>query len=289
MNLFSYILYYFIIIPISWLPFPFLYLFSDFLFLMFFYVTPYRKKVVFTNLRNSFPEKSEKEIGEIAKKFYRHFCDLVLETIKSFTISEKQIRKRMIYKNPEIFEPYFQKKKSLIVVTGHYNSWEWMAMASRFYVKHRTFALFMPLSNKFFDAKVKRSRCKFGIEMYSVRDTQKNFAKYENDITITGFVGDQTPSNLTRCHWMNFLNQDTPVYLGTEKYSTLYDYPVLFAVIKKIKRGFYDVEFVPISENPKEEKPLAITERHTKFLEKLIVEKPEYWLWTHKRWKHKRK
>ncbi len=288
MILFTYLLFYLVIFPISLLPFPLLYLLSDFVYLIIFYIIPYRKKVVFSNLKNAFPEKSEKEILEIAKKFYHHLCDIILETIKSFSISEYEMRKRMVYKNPEIFEPYFQKKQSLIVVTGHFNSWEWMAMASRLYVKHKTFALFMPLTNKFFDRKVMESRCKFGIEMYSVRETKENFEKYQNEVTITGFVGDQTPSNLTRCHWMDFLNQDTPVYLGTEKYSTLYNYPVLFALIEKRKRGMYEVEFVKMSECPKDEPRFSITEKHTKFLEKLIIEQPHFWLWTHKRWKHKR-
>lgn len=288
MVIFSYLLYYLVIIPVSFLPFRLMYLFSDFLYLLFYHVFPYRKKVVLTNLRNSFPAKSEKEIREIAGKFYHHLCDLLLETIKSFTISEKQVRKRMVYKNPGIFESYFKKQKSLIVVTGHYNSWEWLAMVSPFYVKHRTLALFMPLSNKFFDKKVKDSRCRFGIEMYSVRETKDYFKKYKDELTITGFVGDQTPSNLKRCHWMNFLNQDTPVYFGTEKYATLYNYPVIFGKIEKKRRGFYEVEFSVISENPKEEAPFAITERHTKILEAQIKEKPEFWLWTHKRWKHKR-
>lgn len=257
---------------------------------------------MFTNLRNSFPEKSEKEIKDISKKFYHHLCDLILETIKSFTISESEMRKRMVFKNPEFLDNYFKKGRSLIAITGHYNSWEWVAMASPLHIKHKTLGIYMPLTNKFFDEKVKRSRCRFGMEMFSVRDTKDYFEKYkgpplpsqrEGDSThrptITGFVGDQTPSNLTKCHWMNFLNQDTPVYLGSEKYATLYNYPVTFGKINKKKRGFYEVEFVIISENPKGEMPFSITERHTKYLEEQIKEKPEYWLWTHKRWKHTRR
>ena len=255
---------------------------------MIYYIFPYRKNVVFTNLRNSFPEKSEKEIEEIAKKFYHHLCDLILETIKSFTISEKEMRRRMIFKNPEVLEPYYKSRKSMIAITGHYNSWEWVAMSSPLHIRHKTLGIYMPLTNKFFDEKVKMSRCRFGMEMYSVRDTKDYFEKYKSEITITGFVGDQTPSNLTKCHWMNFLNQETPVYLGSEKYATLYNYPVTFGKINKKKRGFYEVEFVMISENPTSEIPFAITERHTKFLESQIKEKPEFWLWTHKRWKHRR-
>lgn len=195
----------------------------------------------------------------------------------------------MVYKNPEIFDPFYKAKKSMICATGHYNSWEWFAMVSPFYVKYKTYALYMPLSDKFFNEKVRQSRDKFGIEMYSVRDTKEKFEKYRNDITVTGFVTDQTPSNIQRCHWMNFLNQETPVYLGTEKYAMLYNYPVVFGRIEKKRRGYYEAEFKIISENPSQEEPFAITERHTRYLEMIINEKPEYWLWTHKRWKHKRK
>ena len=288
MIIFSYLLYYLVILPVSYLPFPLLYLFSDFLYLIFYSVFGYRKKVVYRNLRNSFPEKTEKEIDVIAKKFYHHFCDIVLETIKSFTISEKEMRKRMIFNNPELIEDLYNNGKSVVILTGHFNNWEWASMSLSLHVKHKGLGIYLPLTNKFFNSKVLSSRCSFGMVMYGVRETKSYFEKYKGVLSITGFVADQAPSNVEKCHWMHFLNQDTPVFLGAERYATLYNYPVVFGKITKVKRGMYAVDAVMISEKPTEEKPSAITERHTRFLEKQIIEKPEYWLWTHKRWKHKR-
>ena len=137
MTIFSYLLYYLIIIPISLLPFPVLYILSDFLFFMIFYITPYRKKVVYTNLKNSFPEKSEKEIKEISRKFYRHFCDIIIESLKTFTISEEEMKKRMKYINPEILIPFYLQKKSLIAITGHYCNWEWVVVSCPLFLKHK--------------------------------------------------------------------------------------------------------------------------------------------------------
>lgn len=288
MILFSYILYYLIIIPISWLPFPVLYLLSDFFCFILYYIIPYRKKVVFTNLRNSFPEKKEKEIEEIAKKFYQHLCDIIFESLKTFTISEEEVKKRMKFINPEILDPYYQQKKSIIAITGHYANWEWVVVTCQLYTKHKAFGIYLPLSNEFFEKKVGKSRMSFGMTLVSMRDIKAYFEKYKNDVTLTGIIVDQSPSNARRCHWMQFLNQDTPVFLGTEKYSALYDYPVFFGKTKKIKRGYYELELMLISDHPRQEKEFYITERHTKFLEKQIIETPEYWLWTHKRWKHKR-
>lgn len=288
MIIFSYILFYLIIIPISLLPFRVLYAVSDFFYFIVFHVVSYRKNVVFTNLRNSFPEKSEKEIEEIAKKFYRHFCDIIIESLKTFTISGSEMKRRMKFVNPEILDPYFERKKSMIAITGHYANWEWVVVACPIFMKHRTLGIYLPLKNKFFDKKVQDSRSLFGMTLMSVRETKENFEKYKNEVTITGIIVDQTPSNTKKCHWMQFLGQDTPVFLGTEKYASLYDYPVVFGKTKKIKRGFYELELVMISENPSSEEKFAITEKHTRFLENQIREQPEYWLWSHKRWKHKR-
>ncbi|MBL4625590.1 MAG: lysophospholipid acyltransferase family protein [Flavobacteriales bacterium] len=285
MILLNYFFYYLIIIPISLLPYPLLYLFSDFLYLIIYGLVGYRKKVVQQNLKNSFPDKSDSELKNIEKKFYRHFCDLVLETLKTFTISEKDIRQRFTYKNAELLNNYYDKGMSVVGVTAHYGNWEWGALSMGIFLKPKTMGIFHQLKSDFWDKKLRTSRGKFGLTLIPTDKVKTWLHDNKNDVVFPGFVGDQTPHKVNRCPWMTFLNQETPVFLGAEKYAREYNWPLIYGVIRKLKRGYYEIEFVLVSEKPLEEKPTAITEKHVNILEKLIIEQPEYWLWTHRRWK----
>ena len=277
-----------VIIPISLLPFPLLYLLSDFLFFIFYSLLGYRKKIVVGNICNSFPEKSKQEINEITQLFYRHFCDVIVESLKSFTISDAQISKRMILKNPELLNNYYDNKQSVILAGGHYNNWEWIAVALDKQLKHQSIAIYKTLSNKFFDEKMRSTRGKFGLLMVSTKLVAETFSKFKNELTATIFAIDQSPSNPKKCYWMNFLNQDTPVLFGTEKFAKDYNQPVLFGTITKVKRGFYQIEFQTVTDHPTNTEHGFITEKTTKLLEAEIIKAPQYWLWTHRRWKHKR-
>jgi len=288
MILFSYLLYYLVIIPISLIPFPLLYLLSDFLFIVFYSILGYRKKIVVGNISKSFPENSKQEINEITKLFYKHFCDVIVESLKSFTISDAQISKRMILKNPELLNSYYDKKQSVILAGGHYNNWEWIAVALDKQMKHQSIAIYKTLSNKFFDEKMRSTRGKFGLLMVSTKLVAETFSKFKNELTATIFAIDQSPSNPKKCYWMNFLNQDTPVLFGTEKFAKDYNQPVLFGTITKVKRGFYQIEFQTVTDHPTNTEHGFITEKTTKLLEAEIIKAPQYWLWTHRRWKHKR-
>jgi len=288
MIILNYLLYYLVIIPVSLLPFPLLYGLSDFLFVIFYYVAGYRKKIVTENLRNSFPEKSEEEIKTIARQFYSHFCDLVVESFKSFTISNAQISKRMILKNPELANKFFDQNRSIILAGGHYNNWEWIAVAIDRQIKHQSLAIYSTLSNKFFDKKMRDTRGKYGLIMFSTKKVKEVFEEYKDTLTATIFAIDQSPGNPEKSYWMRFLNQETPVLYGTEKYAKEYNYPVLFGTIEKIRRGYYTFEFFEITDQPQQTAYGEITEKTTKMLEEEILQKPQYWLWTHRRWKHKR-
>ena len=285
--MFTKIFYYILILPISLLPYPLLYLLSDILFFIIYIIIGYRKKVVFSNLCNSFPDKNNDELKIIMISFYRHFCDIIIETIKGFNISEKQIRKRLVIKNPE-FSNYFVKQgKSIIFVGGHYNNWEICAQAFSMYSDHKCIGIYKPLSNSFLNKKLYDSRSKFGLNLVNMRQTKQSFERGSEAKAIV-FGSDQNPANPKRAHWLKFLNQDTPVLFGVEKYSKEYDWPVIYVSISKVKRGCYDVEYSLITDNPRIEPYGKITEDFTKRLENDIICKPEYWLWTHKRWKHKK-
>ena len=283
------VFYYILLIPISCLPYRILYLFSDFLFFIFYSIIGYRKKIVSTNLKNSFPDKTDKELKVIMHNFYKHFCDLILEGLKGFTISEKQLKERLIIKNPEFINYYAKKNQSIILVGGHYNNWEIYAQAFSIYSNHKCMGIYNPLSNAFMNIKMYQSRSRFGTHLISMKQTKKLFQEEaSSDPKAIVFGADQNPSNPMRAHWLKFLHQDTAVVFGVEKYSKEYNCPVVFISIKKTKRGYYEVEYSVITENPTKEPYGKITEDFTKRLEEDIINNPQYWLWTHRRWKHKK-
>ncbi|MDG2059368.1 MAG: lysophospholipid acyltransferase family protein [Flavobacteriales bacterium] len=281
------IFYYILILPLSLLPYPLLYLLSDIIFLIMYRVIGYRKEVVFTNLKNSFPNKSKQELKKIMSDFYRHLCDIIMESVKGFTISEKQLRKRLIIKNPEFSNYFADKRQSIIFVGGHYNNWEICAQAFAMYSKHKCIGIYKPLSNAFINDKIYTSRSKYGMHLISMKQTKKSFEDGDEPKAIV-FGSDQNPANPKRAHWVQFLNQDTGVLFGVERYAKEYDWPVVFVSIRKAKRGYYEVEYSLVTDNPNEEPHGKITEDFTKRLEQDIINQPQYWLWSHKRWKHKR-
>ena len=243
--------------------------------------------MVFTNLKNSFPDKTNKELKIIMCDFYKHFCDLIMEGIKGFTISESQLRKRLVVLNPEFSNQYADKGKSIIFVGGHYNNWEMCAQAFAMYSNHKCIGIYKPLSNAFFNQKISESRSKYGMHLISMKQTKRSFEEKTKAKAIV-FGSDQNPSSPKRAYWMEFLNQDTAVLFGVERYAKEYDWPVVYVSISKVKRGYYEVEYSLITENPTTEPYGKITEDYTKRIEKDIINLPQYWLWTHKRWKHKK-
>jgi KDO2-lipid IV(A) lauroyltransferase len=284
----SKLLFYLVIIPISRLPFFVLYLFSDFLFLVIYKIIGYRTKVVYQNIRNSFPEKTEQEIKSIEKKFYSHLCDLIVESIKAFTISSDDARKRMVDRNIDLVNKYKKTGKHVVMVGGHYGNWELFAITIGISLDYKALALYVPLTNKFINSKITSSRSKYGLEMLSIKSIKEKLGDLNNDLYTIIFGADQAPRKSQRAYWMTFLNQETGVQYGTEKFAKDFDAVVIFANIYKVKRGYYELEYELLCENPNETEYGFITHEHTKRLERVIQNQPEYWLWSHRRWKHKR-
>ncbi len=280
-------LYYLILLPISLLPYPILYLISDILYILLFKIIGYRKQVVLINLKNSFPNKDNQELHSIMSNFYKHLCDLIMESIKGFTISESNLRKRLKIKNPELANSFASKGQSIVFVGGHYNNWEICAQGFAMYSNHNCIGIYKPLKDKFMNKMLFTSRSKYGLSLISTKQTKKSFQKESKPKAIV-FGSDQNPSNPKRAYWLEFLNQDTGVLFGAEKYAKEFNWPVLFVSIQKINRGYYEAEYSVVTDNPTKEPHGKITEGFTKKLENDIINKPEYWLWTHKRWKHKK-
>jgi|TARA_B100001059_G_scaffold60159_1_gene55839 KDO2-lipid IV(A) lauroyltransferase len=284
----SKVIFYLIIKPISLLPYPIIYGISNVISFLFFYIIPYRKKTVTKNIKNSFPQKDKKELNTIARKFYTHLSDIIVESIKLFSITQKQIDYRFSIENPEILQTYFDQGRDVILVGGHYNNWEILAVGINQIVPHDCIGIYTKLSNPFFDDKMKSSRSKFGLKMINTREVTSNFIKKNKTPRMTIFGADQSPTYSKNIHWTNFLNQDTAVALGTERFSKKYNLPVVFCSINKWKRGIYSAKLSVLTENPQDTEDGEITEMHTSKLENQINTQPEFWLWTHKRWKRKR-
>lgn len=284
----SAILYWLVIKPVSLLPYPLLYGFSNLLFFVLYRLLGYRKKVVRANLEGCFPDKSETEIKDIEKKFYRHFCDLVVESLKNFSITEKQAAARMVHINPEIFEPYAKQGQSVFIAGGHYSNWELWAVTAAAKVPHKVIGIYKRLSNKYFDAKMQESRGKFGLGLIATKETGDYLRLNEKELNAVVFAIDQSPSNPRKCLWIKFLGRESAALFGTEKFGKMYNRPIIFGHMRKVRRGYYEVWYEIISEKPAETGHGYLTQRLSHTLEQDILKAPEYWLWSHKRWKHKR-
>lgn len=284
---------YYIFYGINWiltlLPLRVLYIFSDFLFLLLYYFPSYRRKVVANNLKNAFPEKSDEELKSIEKKFYRHLADLFIETFYLTHMSDKELNRRFTYSNIEIIDKLRNDKRDVIAVLGHYGNWEWPTLLP-YYLKYKTIIIYKPLQNRHFDRFIYNSRSKNGViptpMSHIIREIINN--KKENINTLSVFLTDQTPVRSEIKYWTTFLNQDTPVYIGTEKVASKYDMAVVFFHIQKVKRGYYNMNIELLFDHTTGLPDYFVTDAHVKRLEEIIKENPEYWLWSHRRWKHKK-
>jgi KDO2-lipid IV(A) lauroyltransferase len=267
------------------LPLSIIYVFTDIVFIIFCTIFPYRKKVIIENLSKSFPTKSTKEISLIQRKFYRHFCDLLAEGIKNLSISKNELLKRIKVENPLIMDQLFKQNKSVILVAGHYNNWEFLISAQHLLFKHAAFGIGKKMTNAFMDNKINERRMRYGMHVIHKGNFKEEIEKVLPSPIAILTLTDQSPSDTHKSYWMEFLNQQTPVLFGAEQMAHSYDFAVVYFETKKLKRGHYSIDLKLITDQPKSLEWGEITEAHTKSLESTIIKKPEFWLWSHRRWK----
>lgn len=289
MSFIAFILIYPILFLISILPFRLLYIFSDFVYVLIYYIIGYRKKVVRANIAMALPHLSEKERLIIEKKSYKHLCDMFLEMIKTMTISIKEIERRFVIKNLDEFLEIEKKNKSVALMCAHYASYEWVvSMNGR--VSFQGFAIYKKINNPYFDKLVKKIRSRFKAYLITTKETRGVIEQNERkgNHAIYGFASDQSPQVKPQTYWSKFMGIEVPVYVGAEVLSKKYNMNVVFLKVKKVKRGFYEADIELISDDVNAVPDYQITETFLRKVEKQIHEAPEFYLWTHKRWKHRR-
>jgi len=271
------------------LPLTFLQVFAFIIFPFLYYILPYRKRIVFRNIRRSFPEWEEKRVRKTARKFYLYFCQSFIESLYTGVMSAEEYNKRYKFLNPEVCNNLFDQGKSVTLLMAHYGNWEW-SQSMQLVLKHQTLPIYKPLHNKYIDQRVKKDRERFGAITIPMEKILRTLFEYEKQkkLSITYFIADQRPLMAKIQYWTKFLNQDTPVVMGPEKIAHKFNHAVVFLKVIPVKRGYYEVELVPMFDDLETVKDYEIIELYHKHLEEMIREKPEYWLWTHNRWKHKK-
>ncbi|GAB3937445.1 lysophospholipid acyltransferase family protein [Mucilaginibacter myungsuensis] len=258
---------------------------ADGFYFILYYVVGYRRKVIDQNLQNAFPEKTATERELIRKNYTHYLADMVVETVKLLTMSAKQVRERVTVSNTKLVTDAFNAGQSVIGVLGHYGNWEMNALRFSQLFKERRVIVYKPLSNKLFDRMMMRMRSRFGATLVAMKDTARKLVEFRREPTVTVLVGDQTPARSDIKYFTQFLNQPTAVFLGPEKLAKMTNSVVVFCDIRPTGRGHYHCNFVPLYNSPKETAEHEITDTHVHYLEEVIRQKPQYWLWSHRRWK----
>lgn len=287
MQYIGYLFFRLIVFKFSLIPFRALYKLSDFLTWLLYKVIGYRKDVVFKQLRDSFPLKSEVEIEQIAKASYRNLADIIVESIKGFSMKEADFRRRFVFTNPSVTNILTAKGQSVIHVAAHYGNFEWGVIAYPLFVNSPILGFYKPLSNVYMGEYGRKNRAKFDIILIPIGQTAQAFIDFKGISTTYAFVSDQSTWS-DKAHWVTFLGQDTACPPGTDKYAHALNATVFYMNIQRVKRGFYELTFELLAENPADLPHEEVTKRFMARLETLLHQKPEDWLWSHKRWKKKR-
>jgi len=286
MNLILALILIFFIFLLGIIPFILLYLFSDLMYIILYRIFGYRKKVIHENLSLSFPDLEKKELSKLMSRAFKNLADIIIEGIKGFTMTHGQIRRRHKVLNPEIVEPFTREGKSIIALPTHYGNWEWGALSPGLFIKdYNIVGFYKPLTNRYVDRFIRKNRSRTGTTLASIYKTARTFEHLKDTPTIFIMAADQSPSNSKKSYWIDFLGRDTAFLHGPEDYARKYDIPLVYTEIQRVKRGYYELNLTILADKPCELEKGEITKRYAKALEKQILNKPENWLWSHRRWK----
>ena len=271
---------------LSYLPLSVLYLLSDSLAWVAYQVVRYRRKVVSSNLARSFPEKTPAEIRQLTRAFYTNLSDVVVETLKAFTISEKELKKRVVFRELGLLNECYEQKQSVILLAAHQGNWEWLLLAGCLQLPFPVDAVYKPLKNSAMNTLMHRMRARFGGQPIAKDQVLREVLRRRDQVRATTLVADQTPAAGTARYWVDFLHQETGFYRAVEQLPKALNYPVFFVRMKRLRRGYYEATFVPVGTPPYDKEALTILPHYAEEAQCMIEEQPANWLWSHQRWKH---
>ncbi|HIA06681.1 MAG TPA: acetyltransferase [Flavobacteriales bacterium] len=289
---------YYLVLGILWvialLPMPLLYLLSQFIYVLGYHVKGYRKKVVFENLRNAYPDKGEAELILIAKEFYHNFCDYLVETVKLIYSNERRTRNMVSFINTELIDSLYKDGRGIMMLQGHFFNWELALMLGQDGGKYQRYVVYQKLTSQIAEKMIYRLRGRYGtklLAMYQTVDTIKGNESNKTETSVPSmylFGADQSPMRHKIEYWSWFMNQDAAIFLAPERLSKEYNLAVVYLDLQKVERGKYTIEYSLITDAPDTTEPHFITEAYVKKLEEAIERNPSNWLWSHKRWKNKK-
>ena len=267
-----------------------MYLLADIIYVVIYHLVGYRRKVTRGNLAASFPERSEQERRQIERRYYRHLADIAVEFVHNLFASPGAIKRRYKIVNRELVDRYYERGQTVILLSAHYNNWEYMVSSLNMQLLHHGIGVGKPLNDQLTGPFIARKRIRYGTEVVYHTDVRQVVEYYDRHRVPCALMmlGDQSPSNPTKSYWTRFLNQETAFLYGAEYFARKYNYPVVYYKVEKVRRGHYEVRFSLLCENPQEVPQYSIVEQYVRTLERQIKERPEYWLWSHRRWKLKR-
>lgn len=271
------------------LPFRVLFALSDLTAFLLGRVIRYRSEVVMSNLKKAFPEKSEPELHAIRKRFYAHLADIFLEGLKGLYISKEEVLRRYRFINPELVNQYYFEGRHVFAMPAHYGNWEWGVLSFSLQVDHDVIGVYKPIHNPLIERFMADRRTRFGLQLAPFYTTRQIMENPPAKPSLYIMMSDQSPSSGKKAQWVTFLGQETACLHGADYYSRKLNYPALFMDIQRVKRGFYEISFSLLEENPASTKETAVTYAYMSRLEEVIRGKPEDWLWSHRRWKHKKR
>lgn len=275
--------------PLSLLPLSILYGIGTCIRFFTYTVFHYRVQVVQENLKKSFPDKSEKELYAIERAYYKHLTNLVMEGVKGLTISRKNLMKRYYCQQPDIVNNYFEQGKSVILLSSHYNNWEWMVLSLSMQFSHHGIGVGKANSNKVFEKVINKARTRYGTEVVFADTIRNVFEKNDKQDILCSYMmlSDQSPASVEKSYITTFLHQPSAMIFGGEYFAKKYNYPVIYYAVKQIKRGYYEIVLENITDTPQQLPQGEIIDKYIHYLEKDINQNPQFWLWSHRRWKHK--
>ncbi|MFY7666718.1 lysophospholipid acyltransferase family protein [Flavobacterium sp.] len=287
MQLLAYCLAFPLLWLVSKLPFSVIYILSDLIYFFVYRVFGYRKTTVRKNLALALSEKSDEERLQIEKDFYKHMCDMFLEMVKSLSMTDEEMKRRFTFSNLELISEYEKKGKSIILMCAHYASWEWLMILSN-YITFESYAIYKKIGNRYFDALVRKIRGQHNAKLIESKKSIETMElhKEQGIRAFYGFASDQSPQLAKAKYWDKFMGIEVPVYTGAEMLAKRLDMNMLFVKVEKIKRGYYQATLVPLVDEPIKVPDYEITSLYLREVEKQILDKPEHYFWTHKRWKH---